>query len=254
MQAKFDVNPPEGSHFASILDNGGSAISPDGRTLAYLATTAKGVTLLHVRPLESMEAQALPGTEDAGRPFWSPDSKSLAFVAAGKLKRIDLAGGVPITLCDVRTGRGGTWNEDGQILFADQAVGLQRIPASGGTPSPVTKLSPEAGEMFHYYPQFLPGGKNFLYWVRNNEAEKSGIAIGSLEGKPATLILQTQYRAVYDASARRLLYIQGAGMLTRLSQFAGDFGYFRAFLARKSIGCNVWFLKTVAVKTYPLSF
>ena len=79
---------------------GGSAISPDGRTLAFVATTAKGETLLYVRPLESLEARALPGTEEAGRPFWSPDSKSLAFVAGGKLKRIEVAGGSPIPLCD----------------------------------------------------------------------------------------------------------------------------------------------------------
>jgi Tol biopolymer transport system component len=74
LSAKFDVNPPEGSQFGSILHAGGSAISPDGRRLAFVATTAKGEMLLHVRPLESLEARALPGTQEAGRPFWSPDS------------------------------------------------------------------------------------------------------------------------------------------------------------------------------------
>ncbi len=76
-----------------------------------------------MRPLESLEARALPGTAEAGRPFWSPDSKSLAFVAGGKLKRIEVAGGSPITLCDARFARGGTWNEDGVIVFGDQAAG-----------------------------------------------------------------------------------------------------------------------------------
>ena len=176
LPAKFEVNPPEGGRFSPINSPaGGSAISPDGRTLAFVATMAKGETLLYVRPLESLEARALPGTEEAGRPFWSPDSKSLAFVAGGKLKRIDVAGGSPITLCDVRIGRGGTWNEDGVILFGNQLAGLQRIPASGGTPSPVTQLNKEAGETAHYYPQFLPGGKQFLYLVRHGEAEKMGI-------------------------------------------------------------------------------
>ena len=79
MPAKFDVTPPPGSKFALINSIGGSAISPDGRTLAFVATNAKGVTLLHIRPLESLEAQALPGTEEAGRPFWSPNSKSIGF-------------------------------------------------------------------------------------------------------------------------------------------------------------------------------
>src|SRR5262245_45700732 len=130
LSVKFDVNPPEGTRFGSIFTIGGSAISPDGRTLAFVATNAKGETLLYVRPLESLEARALPGTQDAGRPFWSPDSKSLAFVARAKPKRIEVIGGSPITLCDAGVARGGTWNEDGVIVFGDHAAGLQRIPAS----------------------------------------------------------------------------------------------------------------------------
>jgi eukaryotic-like serine/threonine-protein kinase len=216
LPVKLDVSPPDGSQFGSIFNRGGSAISPDGRTLAFVATTANGETLLYVRPLESLEARALPGTQGAGRPFWSPDSKLLAFVAGGKLKRIEVAGGSPITLCDAGSPRGGTWNEDGVIVFGDRAEGLQRIPASGGTPLPVTRVNKEAGETFHYYPQFLPGGKQFLYLVRHGEAEKMGIYIGSLDdkpGAPATRIVQTQLRAAYDAGSGRLLYVQGAGVL-----------------------------------------
>ena len=115
-----------------------------------------------------------------------------------------------------RFARGGTWNEDGVIVFGDRGPGLQRIPASGGTPSPVTRVNKEAGETFHYYPQFLPGGKQFLYLVRHGEAEKMGIYIGSLDGKPgtpATRIVQTQFKADYDAGSGRLLYLQGAGVL-----------------------------------------
>jgi Tol biopolymer transport system component len=210
------VDSPEGTRFGSIVQIGGSAISPDGRTLAFVATNAKGEMLLYVRLLESLEARALPGTQEAGRPFWSPDSKSLAFVAGGKLKRIEVAGGPPIPLCDASTARGGTWNEDGVIVFGDQAPGLQRIPASGGTPSLVTRVNKEAEETFHYYPQFLPGGKQFLYLVRHREAEKMGIYIGSLDdkhGAPATRIVQTQLKAAYDAGSERLLYVQGAGVL-----------------------------------------
>ena len=101
-------------------------------------------------------------------------------------------------------------------MFGDQTPGLQRIPASGGTPSLVTRVNKEAGEMYHYYPQFLPGGKQFLYLVRHGEAEKMGIYIGSLDGKPgtpATRIVQTQFKAAYDAGSGRLLYVQGAGVL-----------------------------------------
>ena len=134
--AKFDIDPPEGGRFPLLSGGGGSAISPDGRTLAFVATNAKGERLIHLRSLESLEARPLPGTEDGGRPFWSPDSKSLAFVAGGKLKRIDVAGGSPITLCDARFPRGGTWSENGLILFGDQASGLQSISASGEFPPP----------------------------------------------------------------------------------------------------------------------
>ena len=112
--------------------------------------------------------------------------------------------------------RGGTWNENGVIVFVDRGPGLQRIPASGGTPSLVTQVNKEAGEMSHLYPQFLPGGKQFLYLVRHGEAEKMGIYMGSLDGKPGTLetrIVQTEYKAEYDASSGRLLYVQGAGTL-----------------------------------------
>ena len=162
------------------------------------------------------------GRQEAGRPFWSPDSKSLAFVAGGKLKRIEVAGGSPVTLCDAGFARGGTWNGDGVIVFGDSGLGLQRIPASGGTPSLVTQVNKEAGETYHYYPQFLPGGKQFLYLVRHGDAEKMGIYLGSLHdrpGTPATRIVQTQFKAEYDASSGRLLYVQDAGTL--MAQTAG---------------------------------
>ena len=192
---------------------GGSAISPDGRTLAFAATNAKGETLIYLRPLDSLEARPLPGTDDGGRPFWSPDSKSLAFVGGGKLKRIDVAGGPPISLCDARFARGVSWSENGLILFGDQASGLQSIPASGGSPSPVTRLNKEDGETSHYYPQFLPGGKEFLYLVRHSNSEKRAVNVGSLDGKTPTRLMQSDYKVVYDAVSGRLLYIQSAGTL-----------------------------------------
>ena len=206
--AKYDINPPPGSRFA-----GGSAISPDGKTLAFGSTNAKGESLLYLRSMDSLEALALPGTETAGRPFWSPDSKSIGFAAGRKLKRIDVAGGVPIPLCDELFATGGTWNHDGVILYADQAVGLNRIPASGGTPVPLTKVDAAKGELDHGYPQFLPGGKEFLFLVRSNDAARAGIYWGSLDGRTPVLILPTQFKGLYDANSGRLLYVQGEGAL-----------------------------------------
>ncbi len=213
LRAILEVSPPEGSRFAGTESAGGSAISPDGRTLAFIATNAKSETLLYLRSLESLEARALPGTEDAGRPFWSPDSKSLAFVARGKLKRIDVAGGAPIVLCATRAPRGGAWSKDGVILFGEPQAGLQRVAATGGTPATVTQFNAEAGATSHYYPQFLPDGKQFLYHVRSASAENMGVFLGTLDGKPPTKIVQTEFQAAYDVASGRLLYIQGNGTL-----------------------------------------
>ena len=213
-QARWDVNPPAGARFNwGALDAEGSAISPDGRTLAFMATNAKGETLLHIRPLDSLEARALAGTENAGRPFWSPDSKSLGFVGGGKLKRVEVVGGSPVALADVSLARGGAWSEEGVILFADREVGLLRIPASGGTPAAVTRVSTAAGETAHHYPQFLPGGKEFLFLVRFRDRAKWGIYLGDLDGRAPVLIQLSEFNALYDAMSRRLLYIQGNGTL-----------------------------------------
>ena len=213
MPAKFAIDPPPGTHFTQIGNIGGSAISPDGRTLAFVSTTAKGVSLLHIRPLGSLDAQVLAGTEEAGSPFWSPDSKSIGFVATGKLKRIEVAGGGLVTLCDASAARGGTWSENGQILFADRALGLQRIAASGGPAVPVTKVNRAAGERQHYYPQFLPGGKQYLYLVLWAEADKNSLSIGTLDGKPGIKVMETGYKAAYDQSSGQVLYVQGSGTL-----------------------------------------
>ena len=121
---RFFVSPPEKGTFGSGGTGGlgvgfaAGVISPDGRRLAFTAKDVSGKILIWVRPLDTLVPQALQGTDDATFPFWSPDNRSIAFFAQGKLKRIDVAGGPAQTLCDAPTGRGGTWNRDGVILFA----------------------------------------------------------------------------------------------------------------------------------------
>src|SRR5215813_11490164 len=123
------IPPPEKSTFNFGGRSGATmSVSPDGRRLAFVATTAGGGNLLWVRSLDALSAQALAGTEGAIYPFWSPDSRSLAFFAQGKLKKIDAAGGPTLTLCDAPQGRGGTWNRDGVIVFSPDAFGpLHRV-------------------------------------------------------------------------------------------------------------------------------
>ena len=177
---RFQVLPPATATAADY-----PTISPDGRRLAFVATV-EGKTLLWVRPLDSLTAQALAGTEDAASPFWSPDSRFLAFFSRGKLKKIDISGGPPQTLCNADgLARGGAWGGDGTILFAAAPSPIRRVSAAGGAPAPVTRLDSET-EMSHNWPQFLPDGRHFLYWlnVRDADREKSAVIIGSLDDKP----------------------------------------------------------------------
>ena len=136
------ILPPEKSSFDfSVRIGSNIAVSPDGRRLAFVAAV-EGKQLLWIRSLESVSVQALRGTEGAMFPFWSADSRFLGFFAEQKLKKIDVAGGPPITLCDAPEGRGGTWNRDGVVhVFAPNSNGgLYRVSASGGVTTAVTKL------------------------------------------------------------------------------------------------------------------
>jgi serine/threonine-protein kinase len=140
------------------------AISPDGRKVVYEAISpADGKDQLHLRKLESENAQVLAGTEGASSPFWSPDSRSIAFFADGKLKRIDLAGGAPQTLADVPISPAGAWNADGTNLFdLNSTSPLQRISVNGGPITPVTTLDPPR-QVSHRFPQFLPDGRTVTF-------------------------------------------------------------------------------------------
>ena len=138
------------------------AVSPDGHRIAFVATSAEGKSLLWVRSLDTLAAQALAGTDGASSPFWSPDSRFLGFFAGGKLKKIEVSGGPPITLCDAPDNRGGTWSRDGVIVFAPTILPhSRRVSASGGVPTAATVLG--QGETTHRRPFFLPDGRHFLY-------------------------------------------------------------------------------------------
>src|SRR4030095_11441520 len=135
------ILPPEKSSFDFSARVGSNiAVSPDGRRLAFVAA-GEGKQPLWIRSLESVSVQALAGTEGAIYPFWSADSRFVGFFAEQRLKKIEVAGGPPITLCNAPDGRGGTWNRDGVIVFAPSSSGvLYRIAAAGGVATAVTKL------------------------------------------------------------------------------------------------------------------
>jgi hypothetical protein len=197
--ATFTVAAPETTRFhlpgtgpaASFAFNGG-AIAPDGRTLAFTVVDATGKLQLWLRPVASLTASALPGTEGALHPVWSPDSRFIAFFADNKLKKIDVAGGPPQVLCDAnQVARGAAWSRDGVILFASNTGPLLRVSASGGAVAPATAL--RDGEIAHNRPSFLPDGRSFFYRVTG---KSPAIVIGSLDSADTTPLLNADSQVV----------------------------------------------------------
>ncbi len=194
------IPPPEKSVFQFMTgDAGPVVISPDGRRLAFTATQ-EGNTLLWVRPLDSLSAQPLTGTEGATFPFWSADSRYLAFFAGGKLKKVEASGGPPQIVCGAARGRSGTWSRDGVILFApDVTSGIYRVSASGGGPTAVTQLDASRQITTHRWPVFLPDGRHFLYLAASRgQKELSNIRVAAIDDpKEDRLILNAYSNATY---------------------------------------------------------
>jgi Tol biopolymer transport system component len=163
---------------------GGAYVSPDGRRIAISATGADGRTTLWVRTLDALDSRPLAATEGLGSPpFWSPDSRFIAFFVAGKLKKVEVTGGPAQTVCDAPDlWRGGAWSREGVIIFGTNQ-GLMRVSEAGGIVSPLTKLDSSRRELFHGSPSFLPDGRRFIY-LRASTGENSGIFLGSLDAKP----------------------------------------------------------------------
>jgi Tol biopolymer transport system component len=215
---------PEGTQIpadrssANLSPAGRFAVSPDGRRLALVARRdATGLAMLWVRPLDGVVAQSLAGTEGATYPFWSPDSRFVAFLAQGKLKKIDVGGGAPLTLCDASLGATGAWNRDDVILFTPKGGSpLYRVSASGGTPSPVTTFDTASGDTQHWFPFFLPDGRHFLYSTlgskRAGATDPRGVYVGSLDPKEAsTLLLQDGSHAKYAEG--HLIFLRGSTLM-----------------------------------------
>jgi serine/threonine protein kinase/Tol biopolymer transport system component len=191
------------------------ALSPTGTHVVSVVNSDKGV-MLWIRALEHLDGHAVRGTESqaaGGFPFWSPDGRFIAFFADGKLKKVDLQGAPPQTLCDAANGRGGTWNRDGVIVFAPAATGpLFRVPATGGIASPVTELDKSRQEIAHRHPYFLPDGRHFIYVAVSVKAEQSGIVIASLDSKDRKFLVSTEVKAVF-APPDRLLYMRDGTLM-----------------------------------------
>jgi eukaryotic-like serine/threonine-protein kinase len=200
----FNFEPPED------MDIQDFAVSPDGRSLAYTATAANGEPVLSVRPFDVLESRVIPGSEGAAMPFWSPDSRSVAFFAGGKLKTVRIDGPPPITIADVPQPRGGTWNTDGGILFASGTHGVLRVPSVGGEATKVIEDSPRE-LVSQRWPQFLPDGRHFLFAA---SGQKSGgdVVIGDLASGEKRVLIQGSPGGGYADG--HLLFLR-EGMLMR---------------------------------------
>ena len=228
--ARAYIRPMADSSFIFSGTAAGFALSPDGRLLAYVATMPDGKSALWVRPIDSVRAQVLAGTEGATYPFWSPDSRLIGFFAGGKLKKIEPTGGPPFTICDASDARGGTWNREGDILLVPAVnTGIFRVSASGGALSQVTSLDSSKNETTHRWPYFLPDGRHFLYFTGSvfapRESLSNSVMLGSLDSKESKLLLRSNTNAIY-ASGEILFMRQYTLMAqpfdTRRLQLTGD--------------------------------
>jgi eukaryotic-like serine/threonine-protein kinase len=193
---QFTIDQPAGATFAGFPAYApGAAVSPDGHHVVFMATrTGASTNLLWVRSLDAVEARPLTGTDAATFPFWSHDSKSIAFFAQGKLRKVDVSGGPPQTICDAPAGEGGTWNRDGAIVFAPNPNGaLARVSSAGGQPTAVTKLSAADKETSHRWPDFLPDGRHFLFLSLPGNV----VHVGSLDSADVTRVVTADSRAAY---------------------------------------------------------
>jgi eukaryotic-like serine/threonine-protein kinase len=226
--------PTESTHFQiqfpeKIIPGhlGAFALSPDGRHLAFTGVSSDGTALIWLRSLDSLEAHPLVGTESSLLPpfFWSPDSRFIAFDSGGKLKKVQVSGGPPQPICDLPdVAAGGSWNNDGTIIFGTFGKGIMRVSASGGVVSQLTKPNPARQETNHELPIFLPDGRHFLYFSGSSDPKNAGIYIGSLDLKPEKqdskfLIAATSganYVPSPDSSSGRLFFLDEQTLMAQL--------------------------------------
>jgi Tol biopolymer transport system component len=220
---RYTIAPPEGAQNIHSF-----AISPDGRTVV-MAALVNGKQQLWQRPLDALQWQPMPSTDGGSYPFWSPDSRNIAFFAGGKLRRIAASGGPSLPVCDAADGRGGSWNRDDVIVFSPvpQDTAVQRVPAGGGVPADVTKT-----KGVYRFPQFLPDGRRFLYVASGSTPERNGIYVSSLDETENRRVLADESSVAFASSAAggrlgHLIFIRENTLMAQPfdsgnAQFSGD--------------------------------
>ncbi len=213
---RFAVALP-GAWVGTEVESSFMAVSPDGQHMAFVVES-EGLRKLWVRSRDSVSATMLPGSEGAASPFWSPDSRWIGFFARGQLKKIEAAGGPPQVLCNLPIAVGSaSWGRDGTILFAGQggdAEGIHRVSDTGGQTRLVIKPDKSRGEAWHFWPQFLPDGRHFLYLTSDSAFKGDAVVIGSLDAEPGRVLIRTSSRVEYIPPGY-LLYVSDGTLMAR---------------------------------------
>jgi eukaryotic-like serine/threonine-protein kinase len=191
-------------------EHGSAAVlSPDGTRLALLATGGDQKRRLYIRPLDQLQATPLSGTENAQEPFFSPDGQWLGFFADNKMKKVSIQGGAPVTLCEVANGRGGSWSDDGTIVFApDIRGGLMKVSSTGGTPQMLTTVDRQSNEVTERWPQVLPGGETVLFTsnTHGGNYEDADIVVYSIPSQQRKVVQHGGFYGRY-VSTRHVVYM-----------------------------------------------
>jgi serine/threonine protein kinase/Tol biopolymer transport system component len=214
-RVRFTFSPP-GAWTTTELENQSIAAAPDGSAVAFIAST-DGRRFLWLRARDAVSAVRMNGSEGAAAVFWSPDSRSLAFLADGVLKRVEAAGGPPQTIARVPlTGGSGTWNSEGTILLGglgETSGSIFSVSINGGSPAPVTMPDASKGDTEHFWPTFLPDGRHFLYLSNRLSSDDHTLYLGSLDGGAARALGTLSSRAEFIDG--NLLYVREGSLVSQ---------------------------------------
>jgi serine/threonine-protein kinase len=223
---RFEYRLPPGQVIEDIAFYGSAIdISKDGMQLVYAATDSTGVSRLYRRPIDQFESTPIIGTDGAGNPFFSPDGNWVGYFADGKLKKISISGGTPVTVCEAHSGYGASWGSDGTIIFSPTFTsGLFSVSSLGDNPKAITQLKSEEGELSHRWPEILPDGKSVLFTIDTGMGgDDKHIAILSLDSGERHILLKDATNARYS-TAGYLLYVR-AGFLMALPFHIDNFEF-----------------------------
>ena len=201
---------------ASFRSIGTPKVSPDGRYIAFNAIDTAGVSRIWIREMAGTGIRPLAGTEGTARPFWSPDSRFLGFMAGGKMKRIAISGGPPQTVCETRNNGDGSWGRSGMILFDGSPTdSVRRVSASGGEPSAATTIDRAGGEIGTAWPQFLPDGRHFLYLCLKLREDETVLKVGDLNSRRTTVLLKGNVSRIEYVDPGYVLFVRDRALLAQ---------------------------------------